>query len=45
MRKKYKNPPLIEALCEFYFVPETFQDFDSLINLYYEKVQSTFPNK
>ena len=45
MRKKYKNPPLIEALCEFYFAPETSQDFDSIINLLYEKIQTGFPKK
>jgi len=35
MRKIYKNPPLIEALCEFYFAPEISQDFDSIVNLLY----------
>src|SRR2546421_10957197 len=39
MRKKYKKPPLIETLCEFYFAPETSQDFDNIINLLYEKIQ------
>jgi uncharacterized protein (TIGR04255 family) len=45
MSKKYKNPPLIEALCEFYFAPETSQDFDSIINLLYEKIQTGFPKR
>jgi len=45
MRKKYKNPPLIETLCEFYFAPETSQDFDGIINLLYEKIQTSFPKK
>ena len=45
MRKKYKNPPLIEALCEFYFPPETSQDFESIINLLNEKIQISFPKK
>ncbi len=29
MSKKYKNPPLVEALSELNFAPETSQDFDS----------------
>ncbi len=45
MRKRYKNPPLIEALCEFYFAPEISQDFDSIINLLYEKIQNGFPKR
>src|SRR6266849_4567015 len=45
MRKIYKNPPLIEALCEFYFAPEISQDFDSIINLLYEKIQNGFPKR
>src|SRR6266700_1831153 len=45
MSKKYKNPPLIEALCEFYFAPETSQDFESIINLLYEKIQTDFPKR
>jgi uncharacterized protein (TIGR04255 family) len=45
MRRKYKKPPLIETLCEFYFAPETSQDFDSIINLLNEKIQTRFPKK
>lgn len=45
MRKKYKNPPLIEALCEFYFTPEMSQDFDRIIALFYEEVRTSFPKK
>ncbi len=45
MRRKYKKPPLIETLCEFYFAPETSQDFDSIINLLNEKIQTGFPKK
>ena len=45
MRKKYKKPPLIETLCEFYFAPETSQDFDNIINLLYEKIQTGFPKR
>ncbi len=29
MSKKYKNPPLVEALCELNFAPKTSQDLDS----------------
>lgn len=45
MSKKYKNPPLIEALCEFYFSPEDSQDFESTILLLNERIQSHFPRK
>ena len=45
MRKKYKNPPLIETLCEFYFAPEVSQDFENVIHLLNEKIQTHFPKK
>jgi uncharacterized protein (TIGR04255 family) len=45
MSKKYKDPPLIEALCEFYFAPETSQDFESIIDLLYEKIHTGFPKR
>lgn len=45
MRKKYKNPPIIEALCEFQFVSDTPEDFDSITNLMYEKIRADFPKK
>lgn len=45
MRKKYKNPPLIETLFEFHFSPDPSQDFDSIINLLYEKIRTSFPKK
>lgn len=45
MRRKYKKPPLIESLCEFYFVPETSQDFDIIMNLLYENIRIDFPKK
>src|SRR5579872_3812502 len=45
MRKKYKNPPLIEALCEFYFAPEDSYDFENTITLLNEKIQTHFPKK
>jgi uncharacterized protein (TIGR04255 family) len=45
MRKQYRNPPLVEVLCEFHFAPDRFQDFDSFIGLLYEKLQGDFPRK
>lgn len=45
MRRKYKNPPLIETLCEFYFAPEASQDFEKIIQLLNEKIESAFPKK
>src|SRR5579864_4813731 len=45
MRRKYKNPPIIEALCEFYFAPEASRDFESVIDLLYEKIQTSFPRR
>ena len=44
MGKKYKNSPIIEALCEFQFVPS--QPWDLTIpGLMYEKVKGTFPDR
>jgi uncharacterized protein (TIGR04255 family) len=44
MEKKYKNPPIIEALCEFQFVPG--QEWDlTLPGLIYERVKDQFPDK
>jgi len=44
MTKKYKNPPIIEALCEFQFIPS--QPWDLTIpGLIYEKIQKEFPVK
>lgn len=44
MSRKYRNPPLVEALCEFQFVPS--QPWDMTIpGLLYEKVRSDFPEK
>lgn len=45
MRKKYKNPPLIETLCEFYFAPDDFQDFENIVHLLKEKIQTDFPKQ
>jgi uncharacterized protein (TIGR04255 family) len=44
MSKIYTNPPLIEALCEFYFAPS--QPWDLTIpGLFYREVASEFPKK
>lgn len=44
MSKKYSNPPIVEALCEFQFVPG--QPWDMTIpGLLYEKIKSEFPVK
>ncbi|RLE07345.1 hypothetical protein DRZ78_03125 [Candidatus Aerophobetes bacterium] len=45
MGKKYKNPPVVEALCEFKFIP-TNQPWDlTLPGLIYEKIRGKFPDK
>lgn len=44
MSKKYKNPPIVEALCEFQFVPGQPWDF-TIHGLFYEKISSEFPDK
>jgi len=44
MAKKYKNPPIIEALCEFQFVPTHPWDL-TIPGLMYEKVKNEFPDK
>jgi uncharacterized protein (TIGR04255 family) len=44
MGKKYKNPPLVEALCEFHF--EQNSPWDLVIpGLIYEKVRTSFPER
>lgn len=44
MSKKYKNPPIVEALCEFFFTPS--QPWDMTIpGLFYEKIKNDFPEK
>lgn len=43
-KRKYKNPPLVEALCEFQFIPN--QPWDVTIpGLLYEKIKDTFPDR
>lgn len=44
MSRKYKNPPLVETLCEFQFVPGQPWDF-TIHGLYYEKISKGFPDK
>jgi len=44
MGKKYKNPPIVEALCEFQFLPN--QPWDITIpGILYEKIKDEFPVK
>ncbi len=44
MGKKYKNPPVVEALCEFQFISDKEWDL-TLPGLIYEKVKGNFPEK
>jgi len=41
---KYKNPPIVEAICEFRFSKETKWD-PTIPGSVYEKVKDQFPNK
>ena len=44
MGRRYKNPPIVEALCEFEFISS--QPWDLTIpGLIYEKVKDEFPDK
>lgn len=44
MGRKYKNPPLVEALCEFQFIPQEPYDL-TIPGLFYEKIKNEFPEK
>ncbi len=44
MNRKYQNPPIVEALCEFQFEPCLPWDL-TVPGLVYEKVQNEFPKK
>ena len=44
INKKYKNPPLIEAVCEFRFDPASPWD-PTIPGLLYEKISKNFPKK
>lgn len=44
MTKRYTNPPLVEALCEFQFDPSTAWDL-TLIGLIYDQLKDIFPRR
>lgn len=44
MKRKYKNNPIIEAVCEFQLSPDTKWDL-TIPGLFYEKINKEFPNK
>ncbi len=44
MAKHYKNPPLLEAVCEFKFQPPASWN-PAVADLIYEKVQAQFPQR
>src|SRR2546425_12443479 len=44
MGRQYLNPPLVEAVCEFRFLPDTQWDL-TIPGLMYEKIQDRFPHK
>ena len=45
MTKKYKNPPLVEAICEFHFsLVEGVTNFP-FVNEFYEHIKQRFPNR
>lgn len=44
MSKKYKKSPIIEALCEIHFAPDTSWDL-TMPDLIYEEIQATFPKR
>ncbi len=44
MSRKYSRPPIVEALCEFQFVPGQPWDM-TIVGLFYEKIKEEFPEK
>lgn len=44
MKKRYKNPPIQEAVCEFRLKPDSKWDI-TVPGLIYEKLREEFPNK
>ncbi len=44
MSKKYRNPPIVEALCEFRFNPSDEWDL-TVPGLVYEKIRDNFPKR
>lgn len=43
--KKYANPPLVEAICEFHFMPQEGINNFSFVDTYYETIKEDFPVK
>jgi len=43
MDRRYRKPPVVEALCEMYFEGSEWDD--TLIGQFYERVKNEFPNK
>ena len=41
--KKYKNPPVVEALCEIFFIDSKWDS--TLPGLFYEKIKADYPKK
>ncbi len=41
--RSYRNPPVVEALCEIFFDESTWDD--SIPDVFYEKVKDRFPNR
>lgn len=44
MERKYKNPPILEAICEFRLTPDTPWDL-AIPGLFYERVKDNFPHR
>lgn len=44
MGRKYKNPPIVEAVCEFRLTQDTPWDL-TIPGLFYEKVKTDFPHR
>ena len=44
MSRKYANPPILEAVCEFRLTPDTPWDI-TIPGLFYERVKETFPHR
>jgi len=44
MGRRYENSPIVEAICEFHFAPDTLWDLTSP-GIIYEKIQDIFPRR
>jgi uncharacterized protein (TIGR04255 family) len=44
MGRKYKNPPVIEAVCEFRLTPDSHWDL-TVPGLFYERIKPDFPHR